>query len=181
MNLSWFAFNIKDYVSSTLRLTTVGHGVMIQFLCHYCQFGCLPEGDEAKMKLAQIDAAEWQRIKPMLIRPHQPYHWTEDWTNPTLDAAMAQSEAWYLRRLERIQAGADRPEPLEWAEIRTRIFKRDDYTCAYCGVRGGDLECDHIIPICQGGSSEDDNLTTSCKPCNRDKGGMTVEQWRAIR
>lgn len=32
------------------------------------------------------------------------------------------------------------------------------------------LKLDHIIPVCEGGSNHDENLTTSCFDCNRGKG-----------
>lgn len=38
-----------------------------------------------------------------------------------------------------------------WSIIRTRIFKRDNYTCQYCGQYGKKLECDHIVPVARGG------------------------------
>lgn len=66
----------------------------------------------------------------------------------------------------------------EWKLTRARILERDNYTCTYCGVRGGKLECDHIHPISRGGSNDDENLTTACKPCNREKGTKTVEEWK---
>jgi len=56
-----------------------------------------------------------------------------------------------------------------WRKTRQRIFERDDYTCRYCGVRGGRLEIDHVIPISRGGSNHEDNLATACMPCNRRK------------
>lgn len=28
---------------------------------------------------------------------------------------------------------------------REAVYKKDDYTCVFCGVRGGQLEADHII------------------------------------
>ena len=71
-----------------------------------------------------------------------------------------------------------RPSQSEWAEIRKRIFARDDYICTYCKARGGRLECDHIVPVAKGGNHEDENLTTSCFPCNRSKRDKTVEEWR---
>ncbi len=77
-------------------------------------------------------------------------------------------------------AGCDdlRPPASVWREIRNRVFRRDDYTCTYCGVRGVRLECDHIIPISRGGSNEYDNLTTACFKCNRAKAAKTPEEWR---
>lgn len=76
--------------------------------------------------------------------------------------------------------GRDRPPINEWAHIRLRIFERDDYTCRYCGERGGKLECDHVVPVAKGGSHEDDNLVTACFGCNRSKRDKTVEEWKAI-
>jgi hypothetical protein len=66
----------------------------------------------------------------------------------------------------------------EWKVIRQRIFARDDYTCRYCGERGKKLECDHVTPLSRGGSDEDDNLVTACRPCNRAKRDKTPGEWR---
>ena len=41
----------------------------------------------------------------------------------------------------------DRLKP-EYAEWRKSVFARDNYTCRMCGVRGGKLVADHIIPFC---------------------------------
>lgn len=71
-----------------------------------------------------------------------------------------------------------RPSVSGWAVIREAIFARDDFTCAYCGRRGGRLECDHIIPVSRGGGHEDSNLTTACFACNRSKRDKLVSEWR---
>lgn len=65
----------------------------------------------------------------------------------------------------------------EWIPLRSFVFERDNFTCTYCGERGGRLECDHIIPVSRGGGSNLDNLTTSCFTCNRSKRDKTVEEW----
>jgi len=65
-----------------------------------------------------------------------------------------------------------------WMVTRQRIFTRDDSTCQYCGARGVALECDHVIPVAEGGSNDDSNLVTACRDCNRAKGARTPEQWR---
>lgn len=70
-----------------------------------------------------------------------------------------------------------RPSAEVWIKIRSRIFKRDDYTCAYCNARGGRLECDHVIPVSRGGNSNDTNLVTACFPCNRSKKAKLVSEW----
>lgn len=79
---------------------------------------------------------------------------------------------------EYLRPGNDRPPAHEWRELRAAVFERDDFTCTYCGLRGVKLECDHVVPVSRGGSSEPDNLATACRPCNRAKRDMTVEEWR---
>lgn len=66
----------------------------------------------------------------------------------------------------------------EWALLRAVVFERDDYTCRYCGERGGRLECDHVVPVSRGGTNEMDNLVTACLPCNRSKRDKLLSEWR---
>lgn len=55
--------------------------------------------------------------------------------------------------------------------IRFEIFKRDHFTCQYCGAQppGVVLVIDHIIPVAKGGDNDETNLTTACEPCNQGK------------
>ena len=69
----------------------------------------------------------------------------------------------------------------EWKRISKAVFKRDNYTCQYCGKVGGKLEVDHIFPFSKGGSDSLENLTTSCQKCNRQKRDKSVDdflKWR---
>lgn len=75
----------------------------------------------------------------------------------------------------------DRPPAHLWSAIRAKIFERDDYTCQYCGNRGGKLECDHVYPVAKGGSHDENNLVTACFKCNRSKKDKTLEEWRASK
>ena len=52
-----------------------------------------------------------------------------------------------------------------------RIFKRDNYTCAFCGKKFpiNELTLDHLYPVSKGGSSRKYNLVTACKECNFKK------------
>lgn len=76
-----------------------------------------------------------------------------------------------------IKPGRDRPSGQEWVTLRGEIFKRDDFTCQYCGERGERLECDHVVPVSRGGASDPDNLTTACFACNRSKRDKLVSEW----
>lgn len=65
----------------------------------------------------------------------------------------------------------------EWKILRADVFARDDYTCQYCGERGGKLECDHVIPIAKGGRDDMENLKTACFACNRSKRDKLLSEW----
>lgn len=57
-------------------------------------------------------------------------------------------------------------------KARFEVFKRDDFTCTYCGQKPPTvvLEVDHIVPVAKGGKNGMDNLITACFDCNRGKG-----------
>lgn len=64
--------------------------------------------------------------------------------------------------------------------VRTRfeVFKRDEFTCRYCGKKSPDviLEIDHIVPVVDGGSDDPMNLATSCWACNSGKSSVPLNQ-----
>jgi CRISPR/Cas system Type II protein with McrA/HNH and RuvC-like nuclease domain len=57
-------------------------------------------------------------------------------------------------------------------KIRFEVFKRDNFTCQYCGRKAPDvvLEVDHVNPVAKGGTNNIMNLITSCVECNKGKG-----------
>lgn len=56
-------------------------------------------------------------------------------------------------------------------KLRFEVFKRDSFTCQYCGSKAPDviLNVDHIHPVSKGGSADILNLITSCFSCNMGK------------
>lgn len=68
-------------------------------------------------------------------------------------------------------------------KIRFEVFKRDSFTCQYCGKMAPDiiLEVDHIIPVTEGGKNEILNLVTSCFDCNRGKGKTKLSDSTVIK
>lgn len=56
-------------------------------------------------------------------------------------------------------------------KIRFEVFKRDNFTCCYCGKSAPKviLEIDHIKSVKNGGDNSLLNLITSCYDCNRGK------------
>lgn len=56
---------------------------------------------------------------------------------------------------------------------KKEIFRRDKFTCQYCGERPAVLTIDHVMPRHRGGAHSWQNLVTACPSCNRRKGGRT--------
>ena len=74
-------------------------------------------------------------------------------------------------------------------EQRQRIFRRDNFTCQYCGLDAStefekwyyaNLNVDHINPDA---GDNDENLITACRTCNSIKGAIrckTLDEAKAI-
>lgn len=56
-----------------------------------------------------------------------------------------------------------------WRRLVEAVKRRDMYTCQMCGRVTEDGECDHIVPLSQGGADDLGNLQWLCKPCHRVK------------
>lgn len=55
--------------------------------------------------------------------------------------------------------------------------------CVYCGrdLKSGEVELDHVIPLCRGGADVARNKAACCVPCNRLKGPLTAREFLATR
>jgi hypothetical protein len=55
--------------------------------------------------------------------------------------------------------------------LRFDVFKRDQFTCQYCGLKAPEvvLQIDHITPVALGGGNDILNLCTACTACNAGK------------
>lgn len=65
---------------------------------------------------------------------------------------------------------------------RFEVFKRDKFTCQYCGAKAPDavLHCDHIHPVAEGGTNDILNLITACSDCNGGKGARLLSDGEAV-
>lgn len=63
-------------------------------------------------------------------------------------------------------------------KLRFEVFKRDHFTCQYCGRMAPDvvLEVDHVHPVADGGTNDIMNLITSCHDCNSGKGKRKLSE-----
>lgn len=67
-------------------------------------------------------------------------------------------------------------------KLRFEVFKRDKFTCQYCGKTAPDviLHVDHIQPQSKGGTDDMVNLITSCQDCNLGKGARELSDDTAV-
>ncbi|MGO8753162.1 MAG: HNH endonuclease [Thermoguttaceae bacterium] len=74
--------------------------------------------------------------------------------------------------------GYDRTPEATVTFSRRNVFKRDHFTCQYCGSQPGteELTVDHVIPRAQGGVSSWTNCVLACVACNKRKADRTPEQ-----
>lgn len=67
--------------------------------------------------------------------------------------------------------------------IRFEVFKRDKFTCQYCGRMAPDvvLQVDHIKPVSKGGTNDILNLITSCFDCNNGKSNIELSDDTVVK
>jgi 5-methylcytosine-specific restriction endonuclease McrA len=73
----------------------------------------------------------------------------------------------------RLHRMVQRPRP-KVSLSRHEIFRRDHYTCQYCGKNTVYLTVDHVLPKHLGGKHTWTNLVAACPTCNHHKGGRTL-------
>lgn len=75
----------------------------------------------------------------------------------------------------RLQKMISRPRP-QLKLSRREVFRRDNYTCQYCGKKTPELTIDHVIPRHMGGRHIWNNVVAACPSCNHRKGGRTLDE-----
>ena len=111
---------------------------------------------------------------------YQTYDW-QDWLKlrPRDGELFIQAVRFRLRVPEVVTlTGYDELPATSVTFSRRNIYKRDHYTCQYCGHQPGseDLTIDHVVPRAQGGESRWDNCVLACVTCNKRKADRTPEQ-----
>ena len=111
---------------------------------------------------------------------YQLYEWS-DWTSlaphdrePSITSATLR-----IRVPEVITVNDyDRLPTATVAFSRRNVFKRDRFTCQYCGLQPGcdELTIDHVIPRSHRGQSSWTNCVLACVACNSRKADRTPKQ-----
>ena len=76
------------------------------------------------------------------------------------------------------KSGRNRISP----KLRTEIYKRDNGTCQYCGIKytTNQLSIDHLIPLSLGGRDEITNYVTCCRSCNSRKSNISLPEFAKL-
>ena len=86
---------------------------------------------------------------------------------------------WRIPTIVRLRYYINAPRlGISWS--RKAVLRRDQYTCAYCGVQVGgkrrgqvlakqDFTVDHILPVSRGGKNSWGNTVCACPSCNQRK------------
>lgn len=86
------------------------------------------------------------------------------------------SLAFRLPTVIRLMTFIRRPHGGGIAFSKKNVFRRDNYSCQYCGSQGKNLTIDHVVPKSRGGSSNWENVVVACQRCNVKKGNRTLRE-----
>ncbi len=113
--------------------------------------------------------------------PHDP-----EWMEMTLDEWKTLVKQTDLMETEIIAMGPDQKltkiilrkcQRVIDHRIKWKVFRRDNYSCRYCGRDDIPLTVDHLVLWEEGGPSTVENMTSACKKCNKTRGSMQYADW----
>ncbi|MBA4029895.1 MAG: HNH endonuclease [Planctomyces sp.] len=137
-----------------------------------------PVGVASVARSLTLVAAERARI----VDPtdFQLYRWV-DWARliPAAEEPFVQSVTFRIRVPEVITLTEYDRVPMNAVTFsRRNIFKRDRYTCQFCGLQpeSEDLTIDHVLPRSRGGTSTWENCVLACLECNKRKADRTPDE-----
>ena len=82
-------------------------------------------------------------------------------------------------KVERSAGAAERLRGRPWERLRQRVLLRDDYLCVEC-LKAGRVELarevDHIVPVCDGGGNNMENLMSICIACHAEKSAQEEKE-----
>lgn len=88
------------------------------------------------------------------------------------------SQTFAVPSVVRLKRYVRRPMRQRVAFNRKNVFRRDEHTCQYCGLRAGDLTLDHVLPRSRGGPTSWENVVACCRRCNARKRDRTPDEAR---
>jgi len=98
--------------------------------------------------------------------------------NVEFDSLMIRSPSFSMRLpiVIRLRKYIKRPYERSLPFSKRNVFKRDHFTCQYCGENTKHLTIDHIIPKSRGGKTTWENVVVACQRCNLIKGDRALNE-----
>jgi hypothetical protein len=115
--------------------------------------------DFANLKLLPMDLTDWERFIRQTDLLETEIFGTDPHTGKLIKSVVRKT----ARQIDSYT---------QWA-----VFKRDNYSCRYCGRTGIPLTVDHIDLWEDGGPTIELNLVSACRSCNKDRGRIKFEDW----
>jgi 5-methylcytosine-specific restriction endonuclease McrA len=103
-------------------------------------------------------------------------HEVADRVEDTDKVLRSPSQAFPVPSVIRLRRFVKRPHRYRLAFNRKNVFRRDDHSCQYCGVRSTELTLDHVLPRSRGGATTWENVVACCRRCNAKKRDRTPEE-----
>ena len=121
-----------------------------------------------------LGVISWKKAITLLTsgKATKPYQYNHYYEIKCVDSIYKLPKAIILYRFIHIPHNDNQPS-------RKSIFKRDKWTCQYCGYSCKDIKkltVDHVHPKSKGGAWSWTNLVTSCSTCNIHKGSKTLSE-----
>ncbi|QDT38622.1 HNH endonuclease [Stratiformator vulcanicus] len=113
-------------------------------------------------------------------RDFQLYTW-DDWTRlrPESDEPVVRTVRFEIKVPEVISLTKyDKMHRRTVPFTRRNLFRRDEFTCQYCGSTPGtsELTIDHVLPKSRGGHTSWQNCVLACVRCNHRKADRTPKE-----
>ena len=123
-----------------------------------------------------ISIVNWKKAITLLHqgKARKPYNYNKTHSIRTVSGDYELPAAIVLVRYVFLPYSSEATSP-----TRRNVFKRDDYTCQYCGFKTKNpkkLTIDHVHPRSKGGGTQWTNLVTACPDCNCKKGNATLKK-----
>lgn len=131
MSLPWFAFNVADYVTATMRLSTEAHGCyLLLMLDYYATEGPCPDDDEQLAAITRVSVEVWRERHRRVLAPLfdvRDGKWTHARIEQEIAAGHAKHEKFSQRAKTAINARwknttSKQQESLEVTQTQTHIL-----------------------------------------------------------
>lgn len=139
--------------------------------------GVLYEGQD-KVFLCFFDLGKVREYDADGVDPHVLDMDLDDWARFLRQSDLLETEVLAQAKDGKITKAILRKCQRQIAQrVSWSVYKRDHYTCRYCGDDSVPLTVDHLVLWEEGGPSTEDNLVASCKKCNSKRGNLQLEDW----